>query len=190
MAPVSTKVFTLVPPHAGFCYKSVRCFGHLTHTHKLQRHFGLTLAIHGSFRFHHFAGACLMEQGLHLFSRGRAFVPSHGRMGFWGLGSRRGTSLFGGPRFICCCLLHSAGTNPPWNASTVPARGSSNDPKFSGGTASRSVGVAHKRNNYRGVSYYSSHTSPPHCIGLKVLPAFTRVGVKQLPGSLNLFLSG
>ena len=83
VAPVSTKAFTLVlpPPHAGFCYKSERCFGHLTHTHKLQRHFGLTLAIHGSFRFHHFAGACLMEQGLHLFSRGRAIVPSHGRMG-------------------------------------------------------------------------------------------------------------
>ena len=79
MAPVSTKAFILVH-HVGFCYKSERRFGHLTHTHKLQRHFGLTLAIHGSFPFHHFAGACLMEQGLHLFGRGRAIVLSHGRM--------------------------------------------------------------------------------------------------------------
>ena len=84
--------------------------------------------------------------------------------GFWGLESRRGTSLFGGPRFICCCLLNSAGINPPWNASTVPALDSLKDPKISGGTASRSVRVAHKKNNYRGVSYSSSHTSPLHWI--------------------------
>ena len=70
----------------------------------------------------------------------------------------------------------------------LPALGSLKDPKFSGGTASQSAGLPTRETITAG--YCTLHPIPPPCIGLKALPAFTRVGVKLLPGSLNLFLSG
>ena len=77
---------------------------------------------------------------------------------------------------------------PLWYASTVPALGSLKDLKSSEGTSSQNVRDVYRRNISHGVSCFSPRTSSS--IGLKIWAVFTRIGVKQLSGSLKWLLLG